>query len=80
MAPDEFQERNTSRQLKVKTKSNNIAGLQLCDLVAHSSRNEILTEQGITSINVSPFGEKVIRLLQMKYDKEGTRCFGKKFL
>jgi hypothetical protein len=80
VAPEEFQTRFTSRQLKVKTKSNNIAGLQICDLIAHSSRNEILKEQGITSVNVSPFGGKVIRLLQIKYDREGARCFGKKYL
>ena len=40
--PEQFQERFTSKQLKVKTKTNNIAGLQLCDLLAHSSRHEIL--------------------------------------
>lgn len=80
VASEEFKERFTSRQLKVKTKSNNISGLQLCDLIAHSSRNEILEEQGVSAVNVSPFAEKVIGLLQAKYDQEGIRCFGKKFL
>jgi len=78
--PEQFQASFTSRQLKVKTKGNNIAGLQLCDLIAHPSRNEILKEQGVFSGNISPFGKEVIKLLQVKYDQEGLRCFGKKFL
>lgn len=35
--PDVFSAHLTSRQLKVKPKSNNIAGLQLADLIAHPS-------------------------------------------
>jgi hypothetical protein len=35
VAPEEFRKSLTSRQLKVKTKANNIAGLQLADLIAH---------------------------------------------
>lgn len=80
VAPEQFQTCLTSRQLKVKTKANNIAGLQLCDLIAHSSRNEILREQGILTVRVLPFGEKVIKILQNKYDREDKRCFGKKFI
>jgi len=80
VGPEQFQASFTSRQLKVKTKANNIAGLQLCDLIAHPSRNEILKEQGLFSGNISPFGAQVIKLLQTKYDQEGIRCFGKKFL
>jgi hypothetical protein len=57
-----------------------LAGLQLCDLVAHSSRNEILREQGCFTGTVLPFGERVIEILGQKYDGEGQRCFGKKFI
>lgn len=35
--PDEFARWLTSKQLKVKAKDNNIAGLQLADLIAHPS-------------------------------------------
>lgn len=80
VAPEQFQACLTSRQLKVKTKANNIAGLQLCDLLAHSSRNEILREQGLSAGRILPFGEKVIKILESKYDREGQRCFGKKFI
>jgi len=80
VGPEEFHSCFTSRQLKVKTKANNIAGLQLCDLLAHSSRNEILREHGIPTARVLTFGEKVIKILQDKYDREEQRCFGKKFI
>jgi len=70
----------TSRQLKVKQKANNLAGLQLADLVAHPSRNEILDENGHT-VTIAPFAAKVIAVLQAKYDQErGGRVFGKKML
>jgi len=69
----------TSRQLKVKQKSNNLAGLQLADLVAHPSRNEILSENG-HDVTVAPFATKVIAILQSKYDRRGERVFGKKML
>ena len=69
----------TSRQLKVKQKSNNLAGLQLADLVAHPSRNEILSEHG-HSVTIAPFATKVIAILRSKYDRRGERVFGKKML
>jgi len=78
--PEQFQQALTSKQLKVKTKANNIAGLQLADLLAHPSRNEILAESSLLTTKVAPFAEKVIRILQHKYDRQGSRMFGKKML
>jgi len=69
----------SSRQLKVKQKSNNLAGLQFADLVAHPSRNEILSEHG-HSVTIAPFAAKVVAILQGKYDRRGERVFGKKML
>jgi len=69
----------TSRELKVKQKSNNLAGLQLADLVAHPSRNEILNENG-HPMTIAPFAVKVIRVLQSKYDQRDGKVFGKKML
>ena len=80
VSPDRFQKALTSKQLKVKPKLNNIAGLQIADLVAHPSRNEILREQKLFDRGPAPFAERVIQLLQVKYDQEGGRIFGKKFL
>ena len=75
-----FQKVLTSRQLKVKLKANNVSGLQLADLFAHPSRNEILQEQGLLDKPIAPFAKRVIQILARKYDQEGGRVFGKKFL
>jgi len=80
LAPDYFQKALTSRQLKVKPKTNNISGLQLADLIAHPSRNEILKEQGFLGKEFSLFVREVIKILQKKYDQHEGRMFGKKFL
>ena len=75
-----FQESLTSKQLKVKLKLNNISGLQLADLIAHPSRNEILHQQGLLHTRLAPFAKSVIKILQAKYDQEYDRIFGKKFI
>src|SRR4051812_20869335 len=62
----------TSRQLKVKSKANNVAGLQLADLIAHPSRNEILHQEGLIKAP-APFAQKVIALLQSKYYQDKGR-------
>ena len=78
--PQQFQDRLSSRQLKVKTKANNVSGLQLADLLAHPSRNEILEENGLLDREIAPFAQRVISILQGKYDQRGGRIFGKKLL
>ena len=80
VTPEQFQKVLTSKQLKVKPKANNISGLQLADLIAHPSRNEILKEQGFLEKEFSLFVQEVIKILQKKYDRHEGRMFGKKFL
>ncbi len=77
---EQFQAKLTSKQLKVKPKSNNISGLQLADLLAHPSRNEILSEQKLLSRELAPFACEIISILQSKYYQKDGRMFGKKFL
>jgi hypothetical protein len=57
-----FSARLTSRQLKVKTKANNIAGLQLADLVAHPSFKYILCRRRKTA-QPSTFGGEIAQIL-----------------
>jgi len=78
--PDKFQEVFTSKQLKVKPKANNISGLQLADLIAHPSRNEILHENKFLERPIAPFASRINSILQGKYYQQGGRIFGKKFL
>ena len=74
--PEVFQERFTSKQLKVKTKTNNIAGLQLCDMLAHPSRQEILWENRLVERPPAAFAEKIIEILQRKYDQMNGQVWG----
>jgi len=76
----QFQKALTSSQLKVKPKANNISGLQVADLLAHPSRNEILNEQRLLAKEIATFAKRIIEILQNKYDQQGGRVFGKKFL
>ena len=69
----------TSKQLKVKPKSNNIAGLQLCDLIAHPGRNEILFENNMIDGPIAPFALQVIEILRDKYYQSDLKVYGKKF-
>lgn len=78
--PDQFQGSLTSKQLKVKPKTANVSGLQLADLLAHPSRCEILNEQNLLGRPLAPFAREITTLLQDKYDRDGNRIFGKKFL
>lgn len=82
VSPAQFAGALTSTQLKVKPKANNIAGLQLADLLAHPSRNEILAEQGLLGREIAPYAQQIIRILQSKYDQQDGRIrgIGKKFL
>lgn len=80
VSSEKFQRMLTSKELKVKPKSNNISGLQIADILAHSSRNEILSENGYEGFRLSEFAQQIVSILQNKYDNDGSRCFGKKML
>jgi hypothetical protein len=85
VASERWQERLTSRELKVKPKSANIAGLQLADLIAHPSRREVLIEQGLMMDNHDTFGDQICAILrQSKYHRNGRTGqivgYGKKML
>lgn len=78
--PEQFQNALTSKELKIKLKTNNITGLQIADLLALPSRNEILAENNLLKKEIAPFSKKIIRILQDKYDKDSGKLYGKKLL
>jgi hypothetical protein len=80
--PGSFQKVFTSKQLKVKLKSNNISGLQLADIIAHPSRNEILIENQMIGAPLAPFAKKIVHILQGKYYQRSGKVsgYGKKFI
>ena len=61
---ERWQERLTSRELKVKPKSANVAGLQLADLIAHPSRREILLDHQLMIDQRDVFGDKICAILR----------------
>jgi len=77
---ERFQNLLTSKQLKIKSKSNNISGLQLTDMIAHPSRNEILHENDLLDREIALFAKSVIKILQCKYDQSKGDIYGKKLL
>jgi len=56
-AVEEFGRFLTSRQLKVKQKTNNVAGLQIADLVAHPSYRATLARKNKQSLPLNFGGE-----------------------
>lgn len=70
---DRMQARLSSKTLKVRYKPNNIAGLQLCDLVAHPS-HMFIRERMRHQINMGDFCLRVRRaLIASKYDRSERR-------
>ena len=57
-----FQERLSSKQLKVKPKANNVPGLQLADLIAHPSFKEVYREHE-GDIMGDGFGRQIVQIL-----------------
>lgn len=81
ISSDDISARFTSNKLKAKAKSCNIAGLQLADLLAHTSRSEILEEVSLLHPNWTTFASRIKSILKEKYvhSRDG-RVVGRKLL
>lgn len=81
---DFFQNTLTSKEIKVKPKSANIAGLQLADLLAHPCKNEVLFEQKRIDRWDEVFGIKICQCVSKKYNRHifqnRVQGYGKVFL
>jgi hypothetical protein len=79
-----MQERLTSKQIKVKPKSANVAGLQLADLIAHPSRRDVLRRFNLLNNGQQNqvLGDRIIDLIEGKYEryKNVIEAFGIKKL
>jgi hypothetical protein len=68
--PDFFHSGLTSKEIKLKSKQANIAGIQLADLLAYPLKQEILAENGrIPDIPDELFGKKVCEIVKKKYNR-----------
>ena len=79
-----FQQALTSSQIKLKPKSANIAGLQLSDLLAYPSKQEILIEEQRIDDPGDNFGKQICQCIQGKYNRQvyqgRIEGYGKVFL
>lgn len=79
-----FQGALTSREIKLKPKSANIAGLQLADLLAYPIRQDILLEEERISDPGDVFGKEICEAIKPKYNKHlydgRIRGYGRIFL
>jgi len=71
-----FQEKLTSKQLKVKPKTANISGLQLADILAHPCRMDILYKYKLIAKKKEVFGDKIIAIIQKKYHQKDGKIEG----
>ena len=67
--PEQFAACLTSRQLKVKSKNNNIAGLQITDLVAHPSFRATFAQHEHQTLPTTFGGQIAAILVTTKYDR-----------
>jgi len=79
-----FQKALTSCEIKLKPKWKNIAGLQLADLLAHPSKQEILVEEQRIDAPGDNFGKQICKCIQAKYNQQvyqgRIKGYGKIFL
>jgi hypothetical protein len=76
-------ERIPSGTLKLRSKRENVAGLQLCDLIAHPSHIDVRS-RARHSVEIGPFAKQITKILaDEKYDRSRSgqiRGYGVKYL
>lgn len=79
-----FQRALTTKKLKTGSKTSNIAGLQIADLLAHPCTQELLFEKGRIPSLPSVFGRKISASVKYKYNVQISTGkmlgYGKKFI
>lgn len=64
-----LQQALTTRKLKIKQKSANIAGLQLADLLSNPVRKAVLREVGHEEAKLAPFACRILEVLEGKFNR-----------
>jgi len=80
---DFYQGRLTSKEIKLKPKTKNVAGLQLADLLAHPAKQRCLIRHAVPDVQESAFGRQVADLYWQKLrhrDDGETNGWGEVFL
>jgi len=64
-----FQSALTSNQLKLKSKSANVAGLQLADLLGHPVKQWALKRYDVLSDELAPFAQQLMKIVEPKFNR-----------
>lgn len=64
-----FQAALSSRQLKLKDKRTNIAGLQLADILAHPVKLWVLRQYGLAEPGTTTFGQQLVEVVRSKFNR-----------
>jgi hypothetical protein len=64
-----FQSALASRQLKLKDKRANIAGLQLADLLGHPVKQWVLQQCGLLECKTATFGQQIMEVAESKFNR-----------
>lgn len=78
-----FQGTLTSKEIKLKNKEANVAGLQIADLLAHPCKEETLIDKGLIADTRGSFTKKFREAIERKYNHSGfgrVNGYGKVFL
>ncbi len=65
---DYFQTALTSQELKIKSKTANIAGLQLADLLGHPAKMWALKKEGLLDAEIAPFAKRIMEVSVGKFN------------
>lgn len=68
--PKFFQDALSSKEIKLKPKRNNIAGLQLADILAYPIKQNILLESKKIPDPGDVFGKRICKVIKTKYNKQ----------
>ncbi len=63
-----FQSALTSKEIKLKEKAANIAGLQLSDLIGHPAKMWALKRRGLIQDELAPFAQRLIDVIEPKFN------------
>lgn len=73
LSTSQIQRTLTSREIKIKKKDANIAGLQLADLLAHPATRDVLMAYARTPNLGSPFAEQLMQTVRPNYNANAYR-------
>lgn len=65
-----FQSAFSSKQLKLREKKSNIAGLQLADLIGHPAKMWTLRHYGIFQDESAPFAKRLMKVIEPKFNRQ----------